>query len=76
MFTAHVCYCTLLHIYCTRTLRLSDVRCRAAGEDGVYVQRMVGKVEWGRPLGTGWHGNLGVTWQQVPCAGGGCGDVG
>ncbi|GAB4822487.1 hypothetical protein N2152v2_009533 [Parachlorella kessleri] len=35
--------------------------------DAVFVQRKVGKVEWGRPLGPGWHGNLGAMWQQARC---------
>lgn len=47
----------------TRSVHL--LPCCSGSKEGVYVQRTVAKVEWGRPLGTGWHGNLGVTWQQV-----------
>ena len=34
---------------------------------GVYVTRIVSGVEYGRPLGMGWQGSLGVNWQQAKC---------
>ena len=37
------------------------------GAGGVYVSRMVCGVEYGRPLGTGWQGSLGLRWQQAKC---------
>ncbi len=39
----------------------------AAGEGNVVVARMIGGVEYGRPLATGWSGNLGVNWQRACC---------
>lgn len=41
-----------------------------AGEGGdgtVVVARMIGGVEYGRPLATGWSGNLGVSCQRARC---------
>ena len=35
--------------------------------DGVFVSRVVGSVEYGRPLGTGWQGTLGLSWQRAKC---------
>ena len=35
--------------------------------DGVFVSRMGGSVEYGRPLGLGWQGSLGLSWQQARC---------
>ncbi|KAG7666840.1 hypothetical protein Ndes2526B_g04666 [Nannochloris sp. 'desiccata'] len=34
---------------------------------GIYVTRIVSGVEYGRPLGMGWQGSLGVNWQQAKC---------
>jgi outer membrane protein insertion porin family len=34
---------------------------------GIYVNRIVSGVEYGRPLGMGWQGSLGVNWQQAKC---------
>jgi outer membrane protein insertion porin family len=33
----------------------------------VYVTRIVSGIEYGRPLGMGWQGSLGVNWQQAKC---------
>ena len=44
-----------------------------AGEEGggdagsVVVARLMGGVEYGRPLVTGWTGTLGVNWQRARC---------
>jgi hypothetical protein len=35
--------------------------------DSVFVSRTVGSIEYGRPLGLGWQGSLGVSWQQARC---------
>lgn len=35
--------------------------------DGVFVSRMLGSVEYGRPLGVGWQGSLGLNWQRASC---------
>ena len=35
--------------------------------DGVYVSRTMAGVEYGRPLGTGWQGSLGLSWQMARC---------
>jgi hypothetical protein len=53
-----------------------DVAARAGGQDGeegtpeggaVVVARLVGGVEYGRPLATGWSGTLGVNWARARC---------
>ena len=36
-------------------------------EGGVVVARLMGGVEYGRPLTTGWTGTLGVNWQRAKC---------
>lgn len=38
-----------------------------AGDGNVVVARMIGGVEYGRPLATGWSGTLGVNWQRAKC---------
>lgn len=35
--------------------------------DGVFVSRMLGSIEYGRPLGVGWQGSLGLNWQRAKC---------
>ena len=35
--------------------------------DGVFVSRMLGSIEYGRPLGIGWQGSLGLNWQRASC---------
>ena len=35
--------------------------------DGVYVSRTTASIEYGRPLGTGWQGGLGLSWQRARC---------
>jgi outer membrane protein insertion porin family len=35
------------------------------GPANVFVSRMIGGVEYGRPLGTGWQGSLGLSWQRA-----------
>jgi outer membrane protein insertion porin family len=37
------------------------------GGDGVFVSRTVSSIEYGRPLGTGWQGSLGLSWQRAKC---------
>lgn len=37
------------------------------GADNVIVSRLLGGVEYARPLGAGWAGTLGVNWQQAGC---------
>lgn len=43
------------------------------GEEGggdagsLVVARLMGGVEYGRPLATGWTGTLGVNWQRAKC---------
>lgn len=39
----------------------------ATGDGNVVVARMIGGVEYGRPLATGWSGNLGVNLQRACC---------
>eukprot|EP00887_Chlorella_sp_A99_P003922 scaffold11.g3922.t1 len=39
----------------------------AQGADGVFVSRLSSAVEYSRPLGTGWQGALGLTWQRARC---------
>lgn len=39
----------------------------ASPEGSVVVARLMGGVEYGRPLATGWTGTLGVNWQRAKC---------
>ena len=49
------------------------LRCRSGAEEesapdgNVVVARLMGGVEYGRPLATGWTGTLGVNWQRAKC---------
>ena len=49
------------------------LRCRSGTEEesapdgNVVVARLMGGVEYGRPLATGWTGTLGVNWQRAKC---------
>ena len=43
------------------------VAAAAGGGGGVFVNRVIAGVEYGRPLGTGWQGSLGLNWQQATC---------
>jgi outer membrane protein insertion porin family len=36
-------------------------------EGNVVVARLMGGVEYGRPLATGWTGTLGINWQRAKC---------
>lgn len=33
----------------------------------MFVSRVVSSVEYGRPLGQGWQGSLGLSWQSSRC---------
>ena len=39
----------------------------SAPDGNVVVARLMGGVEYGRPLATGWTGTLGVNWQRAKC---------
>ena len=39
----------------------------ASGDGNIVIGRVMGGVEYGRPLATGWNGTLGVTWQRARC---------
>ena len=40
----------------------------SGGDAGsLVVARLMGGVEYGRPLATGWTGTLGVNWQRAKC---------
>ena len=51
----------------------AELRCRSGTEEesapdgNVVVARLMGGVEYGRPLATGWTGTLGVNWQRAKC---------
>ena len=48
---------------CTR----SGAEEESAPDGNVVVARLMGGVEYGRPLATGWTGTLGVNWQRAKC---------
>jgi len=44
-----------------------DISSPDVERDGVFVSRMLGSIEYGRPLGVGWQGSLGLNWQRAKC---------
>ena len=56
------------HLQSSATLRCrSGTEEESAPDGNVVVARLMGGVEYGRPLATGWTGTLGVNWQRAKC---------
>lgn len=47
--------------------RAEDAESTGSDEGSVFISRKIGSVEYGRPLGIGWQGTLGLSWQQARC---------
>ncbi len=53
--------------YVWRLCNRSGAEEESAPDGNVVVARLMGGVEYGRPLATGWTGTLGVNWQRAKC---------